>query len=177
MGRGLSRDTWDFKVYVMLLQHQNQSTGLFCQKFPPVRLDAHSSIQPTPTFAKLALARFCVCIRSRILLIWKWVANPMARLHCNSLHADKPLDCNRTGGKISEEGHWFGYVAASPLVLLDYLFSDSPFVILLLYQFLQDWLGIGFVHSLYQLDNYIRSFHTHSSLTIQTATFLILGTI
>ena len=23
----------------------------------------------------------------------------MARLHCNSLHADKPLDCNRTGGK------------------------------------------------------------------------------
>ena len=68
--------------------------------FPPVRLDAHSSIQPTPTFAKLALARSCVCIRSRVLLIWKWVANPMARLHCNSLHADKPLDCNRTGGKI-----------------------------------------------------------------------------
>ena len=71
----------------------------FFKKIPPVRLDAHSSIQPTPTFAKLALARFCVCIRSRILLIWKWVANPIARLHCNSLHADKPLDCNRTGGK------------------------------------------------------------------------------
>ena len=26
----------------------------------------------------------------------------MARLHCNSLHADKPLDCNRTGGNIFE---------------------------------------------------------------------------
>ncbi len=51
------------------------------EKVPPVRLDAHSSIQPTPTFAKLAHARSCVCIRSRVLLIWKWVANPMARLH------------------------------------------------------------------------------------------------
>ena len=27
--------------------------------------------------------------------------HPMAHLHCNSLHADKPLDCNRTGEKIS----------------------------------------------------------------------------
>lgn len=39
-----------------------------------VRLDAHSSIQPTPAFAKLALVRSCVCIRSRVLLIWKWIA-------------------------------------------------------------------------------------------------------
>ena len=44
------------------------------KKFPPVRLDVHSSIQPTPAFAKLALARSCVCIRSRVLLIWKWIA-------------------------------------------------------------------------------------------------------
>ena len=77
------------------------------KKFPPVRLDVHSSIQPTPAFAKLALARSCVCIRSRVLLIWKWVANPMARLHCNSLHADKPLDCNRTGGNFLDFG-WEG---------------------------------------------------------------------
>ena len=80
------------------------------KKFPPVRLDAHSSIRPTSAFAKLALARSCVCIRSRVLLIWKWVANPMARLHCNSLHADKPLDCRRAGGKISSASH-----AAAPL--------------------------------------------------------------
>ena len=44
------------------------------KKFPPVRLDAHSSIQTTSAFAKLALARACVCIRSRVLLIWKWIA-------------------------------------------------------------------------------------------------------
>ena len=59
------------------------------KKFPPVRLDVHSSIQPTPAFAKLALARSCVCIRSRVLPIWTWGANPMARLHCN-----------RTGGNL-----------------------------------------------------------------------------
>ncbi len=32
---------------------------------------------PTSTFTKPALKRFCVCLRIRILLIWKWVANPM----------------------------------------------------------------------------------------------------
>ena len=73
-------------------------TALTLKFFPPVRLDALWSIQPLPAFAKPALTRFCVCIRIRVLLIWKWVANPTAHLHCNKLHADRPLDCNRTGG-------------------------------------------------------------------------------
>ena len=37
--------------------------------FLPVGLDAYSSIQPTPTFVKLTLARSYVSIRSRILLV------------------------------------------------------------------------------------------------------------
>ena len=53
---------------------------------------------PTSTFTKPALTRFCVCLRIRILLIWKWVANPMPCLHCHKWHADWSLDCNRTGG-------------------------------------------------------------------------------
>ena len=66
---------------------------------PPVRLDARKRIQPVPTFTKPALTRSCVCLRIRVLLIWEWVANPMAHLHCSKLHAGKPSDCNRTGGK------------------------------------------------------------------------------
>ena len=60
----------------------------------------------TPTFAKPALTRFCVCLRIRVLLIWEWVANPMSHPHCHKWHAGRPLDCNRTGGKIVRGGKW-----------------------------------------------------------------------
>ena len=65
--------TGELKAGKLKARNQLERVGRM-KKFPPVRLDVHSSIQPTPAFAKLALARSCVCIRSRVLLIWKWIA-------------------------------------------------------------------------------------------------------
>ena len=69
------------------------------KKIPTVRLDAPESIQPDSHIRKTRAYALLRLLRIRVLLIWEWVANPMACLHCNKLHAGKPLDCNRTVGK------------------------------------------------------------------------------
>ena len=71
----------------------------FLKKIPPVRLDALRSIQPDSHIRKTRAYALLRLLRIRVLLIWEWVANPTLRLHCHKWHADRALDCNRTGGK------------------------------------------------------------------------------
>lgn len=38
-------------------------------------------------------------LKQTLLLIKEWVTNPTMHLHCNKLHANELLDCNRPDGK------------------------------------------------------------------------------